>query len=80
MPSEVSLNERAVAVSAAASALDALAAEWLEARASGSLNRLEAAGPALDAAVHDYRRAQTKLAKTLKRLGRHELELTEEVS
>jgi hypothetical protein len=68
---EVPISERAVAVSVAGAALDAMAREWLEARASGDCNRLEAAGPALDACVQDYRRAQSKLDKTLRRLEKH---------
>ncbi len=67
---EVTLLEREMAASAAGSALDAMAAEWLEARVSGDRNRVEAAGPALDEAVRDHRRASSALKKTRRRLAR----------
>jgi hypothetical protein len=69
---EVTLSERAAAVSIAATALDVAAQRWLDARAAGDRDRLRVVGPLLDGAVQDYRRASSALERTKKRLSRKE--------
>lgn len=64
----VPLSTRATTAATAARALDAMAAEWLDARAACDANRLRAADAALGAAVDSYRRARGKLDKAVRQI------------